>query len=289
MKALWHWSLIERRLEAHGLNGTTPRWLWSNRCLTLKRRAVSTKTIVIALAAFIVVAAIGGYFLNGLRPEGRVTLVSSMFGTFPQGSNVTLVSGVFWVQNTGDKPIVLLTGTIPGLPSMSVSIPLSLAQTLYPNELGYFILNYKVTGDASEFASGTQHTLKMIAIFSDETTDSFEATFTSQECSEGSSYRLLTFWEGPPEAESNSGESNWTLTIGTNTTLPVVAVVVGVNNGTLWFPFELNGKPISPSNPLYAGTMVTQTFTWKNEANSSRNTQWVGECPDEGGTSSTPG
>ena len=254
----------------------------------LKLRAVSTKTIVIVLAALIVVAAVGGYLLNGLRTEGRVTLVSSVFGAFPQGSNVTLVSGVFWVQNTGGKPIVLLTGTIPGLTSMSLSTPLSLTQTLYPNELGYFILNYNVNGDASEFAGGTQHTLKMTAIFSDETTGSFEATFTSQECSEGSSYRLLTFLEGPP-VESVSGESNWTLTISTNTTLPVVAVVVGVNNGTLWFPFELNGKPISPSNPLYAGTIITQTFTWKNEANSSRITQWVGECPDEGGTSLTPG
>jgi len=241
--------------------------------------------LFVLIVAVVAVVGVGGYVPLGSHAEPFVTLVSTNFGVYPQASGASYISGIFWVQNTGTKPIVSLSGSILGLPPMNLSIASYLSTTLYPDELGTLIMSYQRQGTATAFESGTNHTLVMNATFSDGSTATLATAFTSGECGTDGSLTLLTFNAGVYGVDSSSGQATWQLSAQTNTTLPVDSVVVGVNNGTLWFPLDIYGAPVSDSNPLRAGLIATQSLSWKNVPGSYQVTQWVGQCPDKNGMS----
>lgn len=76
--------------------------------------------------------------------------------------------------------------------------------------------------------------------------------------------------------------------IGVGFHQPAVSIGVGVNDGSVWFPVDLNGKPVSPTNTLPPGENITQTFSWTQIAGRSsyRSIVWVGECAEENGFTS---
>jgi hypothetical protein len=71
--------------------------------------------------------------------------------------------------------------------------------------------------------------------------------------------------------------------------LPLVAVLLGVNNGSEWLPFDYNGAAIGPSNTLPPGENLTQTFTWAYLAGTMNGYRvlFVGSCADENAMTST--
>ena len=248
------------------------------------RRNLVIGVVLVLIVGIVAIEGAGTYLLPSQKAPPPVTLVSSVLGVYPQ-ANSTTISGDLWVQNTGDKQIVAMTGSIPGLPTASIHTASFLSSTLYPNEIGSFMVFLQRQGPAPEFASGTNHTLTMVAKFSDGTNATLTANFTASICGGGSAPEFETFAPGDSGVDSSTGQATWQLTTQTNTTLPVFAVAVGVNNGTLWFPFEVYNKPISASNPLNAGTVATETFTWKNQPGSFQVLQWVGACADQNGMS----
>lgn len=285
---------------------------------TPSRRGI-TKTLVVLIIMVVVVgsAAAGFVLLPQLSGSSQnpavLEFLSGAFGVVPSSNGTGYqVSPLFFVRNIADKPIVSLTAVVAGLPTLQFLGyrfgSVNSSNPLYPNESTN---NWNPATGANEFytktayTNGTQYAITFTAALADGTTSRMTQDFIvkgsdtlftpseylSESSCNGGTGRNDTFPISTLAYSVNNASATaaWTVSVRIRAQFPIVSLVAGVNNGTIWFPFTYNGQPVSPKNPLPANTNVTQTFTWTPppSRNWSRVIAWVGVCVNENAITST--
>ena len=261
-----------------------------------KRSKVRT-VIVLVIVVFLAATATYGYYsLNNPKPAHSIQILSGVLSaTNVTGNQTSIASGLFWVQNTGTQDVTSLTGTVSGLPSLQFAVNGGAAITprnvLYPNQIA---LNLTVLRPGSiPFTNGSAYPLTLHATFADGTNITATSNVAGQipvppSCYSNSSY-AVNFQTDTFTVNNSTNLATWVLTLNNTSPFPVNAVVVGVNNGTLWIPIVLNGQSIGPSNQLGPGVRLMATVTWTNVSNTTRYFEWVGACPDQNAISTMSG
>jgi len=265
-------------------------------------KIVAVGLVVLVVATSVVAAYVLYPRLSGTnQPSEGVQMLSYAFKEYPASASnpEAEVSWFFWVQNVAGKPITSLVGDIQGLPSVKFGRMdwargyINQSNPLYPNEAGGN-LSLRLY-QTNQFVIGNQYSITSAAQFSDgssvQTTEDFTVTNASLGfCGANvnvmkDSFKAVTVSHS---VDNSTGEATLEASISARTYSPLVAVLLEVNSGSEWLPFDQDGSPISPSNTLSSGVNVTQTFTWTYLAGttSSYGVLFVGSCADENGMTS---
>lgn len=264
------------------------------------------------IAAVIIAGSVAaGYVLIsqgsfGGQPSKTLEFLSGAFSAYPfLNGTGDQVSALFFVENIASKPIISLTASIAGLPTLQFDggfgHDINTSRPLYPNESTHNIPPPGGVGlvyqSSTKFTNGTQYSVTFSAMLSDGTVSQLTQNFTfrgentlfsSREYLPSSCSPTLPRNDTFPSktlaySVDNSSKASWTVAIGVGFSFPAASISVGVNNGTIWFPLNYNGKPVSPANPLLPGANITQTFTWTQAPGHAwtRSIEWVGTCAEE--------
>jgi hypothetical protein len=193
------------------------------------------------------------------------------------------------VQNVGNRQIVGLTGRFPGFPPVEFATPahrsIGSLVPFYPLEFAYNFTVYKQ--NQTNFVLGERYDFGLQAAFrgGGSVNESFSMISSpplnvrpGYTCGEpsGSTSNPLKWSE--QYVVDNSSRVNWSFSIKNSGTEDIIMMMVGVNNGTMWSPFQYGGKPVTPSNAFPVGANLTQAFSWTLAPNSVRYFEYM--CSD---------
>ena len=248
--------------------------------------------------AIVTVAAVAAYALlgqstpAGSTPNPGIALQAYALtvSTYQNGTRA-FVYPFLQVQNTWTKPLVSLVGQIQGttvsyfrvlLPSgcnSSECGAIDVTTPLYPNEVATSSAQSPLAALQSA-KPGDTYNLVLDAMFADGSRSSLTVKLTATAhgrlplCrSRGNSGLAIS--QGGYSVDNATGMATWTASIHNNQSMPLDVVVAGMNNGTVWMPFDYAGSAITRGNPLPGFANVTQTFTWSVVPHTERNIFWA--------------
>ena len=227
-------------------------------------RAISRVVIAIIAIIMVAIASLAAYFLLSSTTSGPPEPLLQLpmeWGT--QGAIITF-------QNEGSQPIVLLQGEMS---SVNLTFPISSSSPLYPNEIATSDVSWGTSG--SGLTNGTQYPLVLQITYqggstANETLQVVAAIHSSfAQCMPGSGQEGLIEISGSYSTDNGTGKATWNPSVKNTANMGIVALVAGVNNRTLWFPLEVNGMQVGPSNQLKIGENASASIIWTPIAHST--------------------